>query len=170
MSKEKISAEGVNFSRTDFTANVVESTKTSASGETKNVKHLDLVADPKKVADEYAKNLPAGIDIQTVKDIASYSKAFLETTVIKSAEIGTDAFNEDKTIDKVNLNFSGAAGHARNEINVSLDRSKTFINIKDPENPIVGPGVSIAVKDVSSLVTGNTKTKMKTYLKENINA
>lgn len=170
MSKEKIHADNVKFEKGDFTAAVVETTKTDSTGETKVVKQLDLTADAKKVNDQYVNNLPNGIDIQTVKDIASYSKAFLETTATQSAVIATDSFNEDKSIDKVNISYSGMGGNARNEINASFDRSKTFINIKDPANPIVGPGVSIAVKDVATLVTGNTKTKMKTYLKENINS
>lgn len=169
MSKEKIHAEGVKFEKADFAANVVETTKV-IDGVATPFKNLELVAKPERVQEEFKTNLPASVTIEQVKDIALYSKAFLETTAVQSATIATDAFNEDKTIDKVNMNYSHVGADKRNEINASFDRSKTFVNPADPSNPIVGPGVAISVKDVSGLVTGNTKTKMKTYLKENINS
>ena len=153
------------LTKSDFTADVVEVTK-----DDKTSKLMLLHADKDKVASEYVAHLPEGIKIEDVKAIANYSKQFLEAATVKSGEIAADVFNGDKTIDRVQLTYNGHAGNARNEIGVVVDRSKTFINIKDPENPIVGPGLSIAVKDVANMVTGNTKTRVKDFLKANINA
>lgn len=165
MSKIKVDASNVSFGKEDFTADVVVTEKDG-----KETKALSLVADQDKVLEQYKSNLPEELTMDQVIAVGQFTKAFLNQTVVQSAAIATDSFNADKTIDRVNLNYSGVAGVKANEYNIAIDRSKSFINLKDPENPIVGPGLTIGVRDVSTMVTGSTKTKAKDYLKANINA
>ncbi len=165
MSKIKVDASNVSFAKADFTADVVVTEKDG-----KETKALNLVANPERVIEEYKNNLPEEITMDQVAAIGQFTKQFLNQTVVQSATIATDSFNADKTLDRVNLNYSGVAGTKANEYNIAIDKSKTFINLKDPENPIVGPGLTIGVKDISTMVTGSTKTKAKDYLKANINA
>ena len=164
-SKIKVDASKVAFAKADFTADVVVTEKDGNS-----TKALNLVANQDRVIEEYKNNLPEEITMEHVVAIGQFTKAFLNKTVEQSAVIATDSFNADKTIDRVNLNYSGVAGVKANEYNIAIDKSKTFINLKDPENPIVGPGLTIGVRDTANMVTGSTKTKAKDYLKANINA
>lgn len=161
--KIKTDASNVSFVKDDFTADVVTIEKDG-----KETKALQLVAKPERVIEEYKSNLPEEITLEQVVAIGQFTKQFLNKTVETSGTIATDAFNADKTLDRVNLNYAGVAGVKANEYNIAIDKSKTFINLKDPENPIVGPGLTVGVKDISCIITGSVKTRVKDYLKENI--
>lgn len=96
------------------------------------------------------------ISAKNIKEVEDYRKEYIDKAAEFASKYAKDLMVKDKGVDKVVFNMPFSTSK-KGTLDISINRSKTFKNIKDKSGPdIVKSKIIIAVKDPFSKGTEKT--------------